>query len=106
MLWFSIWLTMQRTPLSTRSLPGEDASRIALLVLAALFFPAAGAFRGIMGIRSLAIFGKADLEKAARAGALCMVVRTPVWKPQDGDILHNTVLHLPSPVAKRKNDNV
>ncbi|KAG9232593.1 hypothetical protein BJ875DRAFT_544395 [Amylocarpus encephaloides] len=81
--------------ITTRSLPGEKRSSVALNVLTALFFPAAGALRGILGINSQAIFGGNDLEKAARAGALCMVIRTPEWKPQDRDKLHNTILRLP-----------
>jgi hypothetical protein len=77
---------------TTRSLPGEETSRVGIIVFTALLFPAAGAFRGILGIASFSIFGKTDLEKAARARALCMVVRNPEWQPQDGDILDNTIL--------------
>jgi hypothetical protein len=90
---------------TTRSLPGEDASSFAIIVMAALLFPAAGAFRGILGIRSLSMFGKTDLEKAARAGALCMVVRTHKWRPNASDSLHNTIICLPSGVTKGENEN-
>ncbi len=89
---------------TTRSLPGEYTYQFAIVVITALFFPAAGAYRGILGITSLAIFGKTDLEKAARAGALCMVVRTRSWEPQDGDILNNTILYLP-PLATQTQEN-
>ncbi|CZR56266.1 uncharacterized protein PAC_06154 [Phialocephala subalpina] len=91
---------------TTRSLPGEGNSSVAMTVVIALFFPAAGAFRGILGIVSLAIFRSNDLEKAARAGALCMVIRTPEWKPQDRDKLHNTILRLPLPESSSKNHNI
>jgi hypothetical protein len=58
-----------------------------------------------MGILSMAVFGKTDLEKAARAGALCMVVRTHEWLPKDGDTLHNTILCLPELVTETNNSN-
>jgi len=36
-----------------------------------------------------AIFQKSSLKKAARAGALCTVVRLEDWKPEPGDELRN-----------------
>lgn len=86
---------------TTRSLPGEKNWGTMMAVLAALFFPAAGAFRGILGITSLAVFGKSDLEKAAKAGALCMIVRGPDWEPRNGDTLENTLLCLPAQPTER-----
>ncbi|PMD20020.1 hypothetical protein NA56DRAFT_602459, partial [Hyaloscypha hepaticicola] len=90
---------------TTRSLPGEKNWRTMMAVLAALFFPAAGAFRGILGITSLAVFGKSDLEKAAKAGALCMIVRGPDWEPRNGDTLENTLLCLPAQPTERDNSS-
>jgi hypothetical protein len=79
---------------TTRSLPGESTASFAVIVFAALLFPRAGAFRGFMGIFSLAVFGKTDLEKAARAGALCMLVRTDEWNPGLGsDIPPESRIH-------------
>jgi hypothetical protein len=74
---------------TTRSLPGERTGRYIVAVLGALFFPASGTFRGVLAILSFAKFGKSDLQVAARAGALCMVVRAPDWRPQEGDTLPN-----------------
>jgi hypothetical protein len=91
--------------LTTRSLPGERPSSFAMAVMVALFFPAAGAFRGILGIWSLAIFRNSDLEKAARAGALCMLIRTSKWKAQNHNKLYNTILRLPSPDSSSKKHN-
>ncbi|PQE27883.1 pogo transposable element protein [Rutstroemia sp. NJR-2017a BBW] len=80
---------------TTRSLPGERRYSLTRTIMMALFFPAAGAFRGILGIASLAVLQKTDLEKAASAGALCMVIRTPEWKPHRGDKLCNTIIRGP-----------
>jgi hypothetical protein len=92
--------------ITTRSLPSERNSSAAMTVMTALFFPAAGAFRGILGIVSLEIFRSSDLEKAVRAGALCMVTRTPEWKPRAGDELDNTILRLPLLESSSKNRNI
>ncbi|PMD63727.1 uncharacterized protein K444DRAFT_715763 [Hyaloscypha bicolor E] len=91
---------------TTRSLPGEKTRGIIMVVLTALFFPAAGAFRGILGITSLAIWAKTDLEMAAKAGALCMVVRGPDWEPRDGDTLENTILCLSVQQTKGGNSSL
>jgi hypothetical protein len=76
---------------TTRSLSGERTGRYTVAVLGALFFPASGTFRGILAIFTSAKFGKSDLQVVASAGALCMVVRAPEWKPQEGDTLPNVV---------------
>jgi hypothetical protein len=52
------------------------------------------------------MFGKTDLERAARAVALCLLVRSSEWQPQDGDILHNAIIGSPSPIIKPKNHNI
>lgn len=72
-------------------MPGESTLTVAVTALTALFSPAAGAYRGLLGITSLTVFRKTALEKAARARALCMVIRTPEWKPDNGGTLHNTI---------------
>jgi hypothetical protein len=91
---------------TTRSLPGEKTRGIIMVVLIALFFPAAGAFRGILGITSLAIWAKTDLEMAAKAGALFMVVRGPDWEPRDGNTLENTILCLSVQQTKGGNSSL
>jgi hypothetical protein len=76
----------------TRSLPGEQTGKFMAAVLGALIFPASGTYRGILAILTFAKLGKSDLQIAARAGALCIVVRGPDWKPRDGDTLPNAVV--------------
>ena len=61
---------------TVKFLPGDRAAdRITDAVTSLLFLPY-GAFRDVSTIMSLAVFAKSDLEMAARAGTLCMVVRT------------------------------
>jgi hypothetical protein len=59
-------------------------STIQALVLA-LLFPAAGISRGLTTIIRCAKRQKTPLQIAARAGALCMVVRTKEWQPLTGE---------------------
>jgi hypothetical protein len=40
---------------------------------------------------------ESDLRAAARAGALCMVVRTKDWKPQPGDVIAEAILARKNP---------
>jgi hypothetical protein len=47
-------------------------------------------------IKSFAKFGKTDLHTAARAGALCMVVRSRDWRPKAGDEAQYGVCRVPS----------
>ncbi|PQE30029.1 Nacht domain protein [Rutstroemia sp. NJR-2017a WRK4] len=91
---------------TTRSLLGEKTYSFAITVMMALLFPAAGAFRGMLGIASPAVFRTSDLETAASAGALCMVIRTPEWESQNHDQLQNTILHLPLSKSSSKNHMV
>ena len=52
----------------------------------ALLLPASGIIRAVDSFRTHALFIRGnDIEKAKRAGALCMVTRSKLWKPQDGD---------------------
>jgi hypothetical protein len=52
---------------------------------------------------------------AARAGALCMVVRAPDWRPQEGDTLPNAVFaperwnnepEVPGEESREQSENV
>lgn len=58
-----------------RSSPGNSIFVSINTAISALFFPASGIRRGLAGVFSLAKFGRTDLQIAARAGALCRVVR-------------------------------
>lgn len=76
--------------------PGESLIDSVLGFVFAILFPASGIIRGLS-----AIFRHAELERisdmlcraskptplevAARAGALCHVVRSEIWLPRDGD---------------------
>ena len=59
-----------------RSLPGASIYETAVRTYGALIFPVSGIAVGMGGILSLANLAKTDLEVAARAGALCKVVRS------------------------------
>jgi len=72
--------------------PGERPVDSIVSIAACLLFPVLGLYRGIEAIFSGAIFVKKDdLRKAARSGALCMVVRGNDWRPVDGDEVGNAV---------------
>ena len=58
-----------------KSLPGETGFAVMLAAVAALCIPFSGARRGINAIATGAIFQRGSLQKAAAAGALCVVVR-------------------------------
>lgn len=62
---------------TTRTKPGQSTLSTLLIVIYSLLFPISGALRGVHAIESRAIFADTDLQTAARAGALCMVVHVP-----------------------------
>ncbi|PSN64547.1 hypothetical protein BS50DRAFT_528888 [Corynespora cassiicola Philippines] len=65
--------------------PGERSADFVASVIGSLLFPALGLYRGIEAILSGAILVRGDdLRKAAKSGALCMVVRGADWRPADG----------------------
>ena len=68
------------------SLPGEPALATLQVLFAALCFPVSGVTKGVKAIGQRAVFSSTPLETAAKAGALRVVVRTPVWTPQRGDM--------------------
>jgi len=74
------------------SLPGESARSKLRVSLTSLLFPVSGLMRGLLTILTFASFGKTDLQKAARARALCMVVRNQDWRPEPGDIIADAYL--------------
>jgi hypothetical protein len=72
--------------------PGERSDDSIASVVGCLLFPVLGLYRGLEAIFSGAVFVKNDdLRKAARSGALCMVVRGNDWRPVDGDAMGNAV---------------
>ena len=72
---------------TVKSLPGESKWSASLALILALLFPASGVYRGIIAIRQRAVLADTPLKTAARAGALCMVVRTSKWRPQTGNVV-------------------
>jgi hypothetical protein len=60
---------------TARTLPGESLVSQAIATILALLLPSSGVLRGIKAIVSGAKFSRNDLVTAARAGALCTVVR-------------------------------
>ncbi|KAJ7429482.1 hypothetical protein B0H11DRAFT_1767456, partial [Mycena galericulata] len=76
---------------TVRAYPGESLIDFTWATIAALFLPtsgiirgATGIIRGTTGILRKGFVARTPLEMAARAGALCMVVRTKDWKPHPG----------------------
>ena len=61
----------------------------------ALLLPTAGAARGFDAIARHARFRKKPLQRAARAGALCMVVRTESWEIRDNEVVDHAIVRGP-----------
>ena len=74
--------------LSVRSLPGENLFSSIVFKLSCLLIPYTGLRRGLCLIARAANLTHDDLQAAARANALCMVVRAADWKPEDGEVTH------------------
>ncbi|KFA48275.1 hypothetical protein S40293_11595 [Stachybotrys chartarum IBT 40293] len=71
-----------------RAYPAEDLGSRFLAALLALFMPASGVVRAMDAfIRHSRFFGGEEIQRAVRAGAACMLVRTKDWMPRDGDII-------------------
>jgi hypothetical protein len=71
--------------MTVKPLPGEKSMSIALYQFIALLFPFTGAWRGLRAIKLAARYGEDDLQRALRAGALCVVARTVDWRVQSGE---------------------
>ncbi|OAL43974.1 hypothetical protein IQ07DRAFT_260839 [Pyrenochaeta sp. DS3sAY3a] len=73
--------------------PGERADDYLTSVFGSLLFPALGLYRGIEAILCGAVWVRNDdLRKAARSGALCVVVRDAEWRPRAGDEIGDVIL--------------
>jgi len=73
---------------TVKSLPGEKLEETAYYIAMALIYPYSGLLRGIEAIiRRAAWYRGNELQQAARAGALCVVVRDRTWKPLNGQIV-------------------
>ncbi|KAF2178075.1 hypothetical protein K469DRAFT_719226 [Zopfia rhizophila CBS 207.26] len=75
---------------TVKSYPAETMTELSVAVILALFFPSSGIIRALDSIfRHSRLKNTNDLQKAARAGALCMVVRTRAWPPKPGDLIRD-----------------
>ena len=72
---------------TVKSVPGESFISVLKNVVCSLLFPVSGVKRGVDAIYQRAILAKTPLDAAARAGALCMVVRSREWRPERDDVV-------------------
>jgi hypothetical protein len=77
---------------TVKTFPGESIISCCIGMIAALFFPTSGIVRGLAAIIRLSIIEPDPLQAAARAGALCMVVRSNTWTPKVGDRVSGILL--------------
>jgi hypothetical protein len=80
------------------SRPGQSTLMTIVTLVAAVILPGTGVFTGVMAMMSLAFFAPTELTKAARAGALCIVVKTCRAYPSEYDEEQRT--GHPPPVAQ------
>ena len=78
--------------LSVRSLPGENFFSSTVFKFCCLLVPYTGVRRGLCLISRASNLAADDLQAAARANALCFVVRRPDWRPLDGDTVVGNAL--------------
>jgi hypothetical protein len=90
---------------TVKSSPGEGTITTAFMTLLALCFPMFGLLRALNAIARRARFGGSELKNACRAGALCMVVRGPDWRPDPGTELEAVLVEQILP-EQGNNDNV
>jgi hypothetical protein len=69
------------------SIPGEKLPVTVCNLILALLFPTSGLMRGLNAIARCVRLGESELDKACRAGALCVVVRSSTWRPRTNDSL-------------------
>jgi hypothetical protein len=77
---------------TVKSYPAETGAELLVAVTLALFFPSSGVIRALDSIlRHSRLRWTNEAQRAAKAGALCMVVRTFEWKPRAGDVIRDVV---------------
>ncbi|KAE9374112.1 hypothetical protein N431DRAFT_481414 [Stipitochalara longipes BDJ] len=72
---------------TVKSIPGEKLPVTVCNLILALLFPTSGLMRGLNAIARCVKLGESKLDKACRAGALCVVVRNSTWRPRTNDSL-------------------
>lgn len=97
--------------LSVRSLPGENFYSATVFKFCCLLIPFTGLRRGLNLISRGGNLAGNDLQAAARANALCMVIRKPDWRPHIGDEVSgcqfeiHTAGAIDIPVSDREKNN-
>jgi hypothetical protein len=76
---------------TVRDGPGTPSLRSVMTAIICLFFPAWGLSRAIIHTLTFSILAGDNLTTAARAGALCMVVRLQEWRPAAEESLENAI---------------
>ena len=96
--WYSVcWFLFSNYvlhALSVRALPGENTYSTTAFKLCCLLIPYTGLRRGLCLISRASNFAGSDLQCAARANALCMVIRTADWRPRDGDTIDGCQINI------------
>jgi hypothetical protein len=77
---------------TVKSSPGDNSLVQACNAILALFFPMSGLLRALNAIIRSPKSARNEVDKACRAGALCMVVRAPHWRPKPGQELDVSVV--------------
>jgi hypothetical protein len=79
---------------TVKSFPGESTAENIASLLFALLYPSSGIVRGLDAIFRHAVFTEHELQRAAQAGALCMVVRSNLWTPAEASLVKDCNLPL------------
>ena len=82
--------------LSVRSLPGENTLSSAAFKFCCLLIPYTGLRRGLCLIARASNLDGHRLQAAARANALCMVIRNEDWRPENGEVVPNCRIQKPT----------
>lgn len=101
-VWF-IFTNFILHALSVRSLPGEKSFTSTVFKICCFLVPYTGVRRGLCLILRASNLAGNDLQSAARANALCMVIRSPEWRPKDGQIVEGCrIEELEAPMKKKR----
>ncbi|KAL9595356.1 MAG: hypothetical protein Q9179_005019 [Wetmoreana sp. 5 TL-2023] len=88
--------------LSVRTLPGESPLFSTVFKFCSLLVPYTGVRRGLCLILRASNLAGNDLQAAARANALCMIIRSPEWRPRDGQVIEGCWIEASEEPEKTK----
>ena len=86
--------------LSVRALPGENQFTSLAFKLVCLLIPYTGLRRGLCLVARASNLTRHDLQAAARANALCMVIRGDNWRPRNEDEIEGCTLEKVAATAQ------